>query len=48
MPGYRCFLFGVDGHIIRRIEYQADTDALAIIEGRGRYIGTHPAKAADG
>lgn len=37
MPGYRCFLFGDDNHIIRRIEYDAETDALAIVEGRARY-----------
>ena len=37
MPGYRCFLFGDDNHIIRRIEYGAETDALAIAEGRSRY-----------
>ena len=37
MPGYRCYLFDADDHITRRVEYQADTDALAIIEGRHRY-----------
>ena len=34
MPGYRCFLFGDDNHIIGRVEYKAETDALAIVEGR--------------
>ena len=37
MPGYCCFFFGPDNHILRRIEYQADTDDLAITQGRERY-----------
>jgi hypothetical protein len=37
MPGYRCFFFGADNHILRRVEYYVDTDDLAIAEGRHRY-----------
>lgn len=37
MPGYRCYFFGADNRILKRVEYEADTDEIAIIEGRARY-----------
>ena len=40
MPEYRCFFFGADNHILRRVEYRADTDDMAIVEGR-RHYGAH-------
>ena len=37
MPGYRCLFFTADNHITEPVEFEADTDRLAIIEGRARY-----------
>ena len=37
MPGYRCYFFGTDGHIWKRVEYEAESDEFAILEARARY-----------
>lgn len=40
MAGYRCYFFARDGHIQNRIEYEADTDEVAISEARAHYAGS--------
>ena len=37
MPGYRCFFFGIDNHILSRFDFEAESDVLAIIEARAQY-----------
>ena len=37
MPGFRCYFYGSDNHIIAREEYTAATDEQAIVEARAWY-----------
>lgn len=37
MEGYRCYFFGTNGHIQQRVDYEAESDELAIIEARAQY-----------
>ena len=37
MTGYRYYFFGKDGHIWQRVEYEAESDELAVTEARERY-----------
>jgi len=34
---YRCYFYGRDGHIKERLEYEATTDELAVVEARALY-----------
>jgi hypothetical protein len=37
MAGYRCYYFGRDNHIANRMDFDAESDELAIIEARAHY-----------